>query len=209
MNDKLASEIKKLPLQRGLPSKIILTGQHSYGVEGIQLRSWREGANCYIGGFCSIAKFCTIYLGGMHLTDCATTYPFGFINQDIFPKGSDRHPATKGHVIIHNDVWIGENATLLSGIEVHNGAVIANGSIVTKDVPPYTIVGGNPAKPIKTRFSSEVISALTGRPESQSVVVTGRGGGQALREAMDTVSEVKEIKHAYRAGIRARQGVDY
>jgi cob(I)alamin adenosyltransferase len=56
---------------------------------------------------------------------------------------------------------------------------------------------------------SEVISALTGRPESQSVVVTGRGGGQALREAMDTVSEVKEIKHAYRAGISARQGVDY
>ena len=56
---------------------------------------------------------------------------------------------------------------------------------------------------------SEVINALTGRPESQSVVVTGRGGGQALREAMDTVSEVKEIKHAYRAGIRARQGVDY
>jgi len=55
----------------------------------------------------------------------------------------------------------------------------------------------------------EVIGALTGRPESQSVVVTGRGGGQALREAMDTVSEVKEIKHAYRAGIRARQGVDY
>ena len=56
---------------------------------------------------------------------------------------------------------------------------------------------------------SEVIAALTGRPESQSVVVTGRGGGQALREAMDTVSEVKEVKHAYRAGVRARQGVDY
>ena len=56
---------------------------------------------------------------------------------------------------------------------------------------------------------SEVIGALTGRPESQSVVVTGRAGGQALREAMDTVSEVKEVKHAYRAGISARQGVDY
>ena len=56
---------------------------------------------------------------------------------------------------------------------------------------------------------SEVIAALTGRPESQSVVVTGRGGGQALREAMDTVSEVKEVKHAYRAGVRTRQGVDY
>ena len=55
----------------------------------------------------------------------------------------------------------------------------------------------------------EVICALTGRPESQSLVVTGRGGGQALREVMDTVSEVKEVKHAYRAGIRARQGVDY
>ena len=56
---------------------------------------------------------------------------------------------------------------------------------------------------------AEVIAALTQRPENQSVVVTGRGGGQALREAMDTVSEVKEIKHAYRAGIRARLGVDY
>ncbi|MDA9799426.1 cob(I)yrinic acid a,c-diamide adenosyltransferase, partial [Luminiphilus sp.] len=56
---------------------------------------------------------------------------------------------------------------------------------------------------------AEVIAALTHRPENQSVVVTGRGGGQALREAMDTVSEVKEIKHAYRAGIRARLGVDY
>jgi cob(I)alamin adenosyltransferase len=56
---------------------------------------------------------------------------------------------------------------------------------------------------------SEVINTLTGRPESQSVVVTGRGGGQALRGVMDTVSEVKEIKHAYRAGVRARQGVDY
>ena len=55
----------------------------------------------------------------------------------------------------------------------------------------------------------DVIGALTSRPAGQSVVVTGRGGGQALREAMDTVSEVKEIKHAYRAGIMARQGVDY
>lgn len=55
----------------------------------------------------------------------------------------------------------------------------------------------------------EVVAALTQRPEGQSVVVTGRGGGQALREVMDTVSEVKEIKHAYRAGIRARLGVDY
>jgi len=55
----------------------------------------------------------------------------------------------------------------------------------------------------------EVIAAITGRPESQSVVVTGRGGGQALREAMDTVSEVKEIRHAYRAGVSARRGVDY
>jgi cob(I)alamin adenosyltransferase len=56
---------------------------------------------------------------------------------------------------------------------------------------------------------AEVLSGITERPASQSVVVTGRGGGQALREIMDTVSEVKEIKHAYRAGIRARLGVDY
>ena len=160
MNRQLALKIKQQPLQRGTPSKIILTGKYSYGAEAIRLRSWREGANCYIGSFCSIAKFCTIFLGGMHLTDCATTYPFGHINKDIFPKGSDQHPATKGHVIIHNDVWIGENATLLSGIEIHNGAVITNGAMVTKDVPPYTIVGGNPAKPIRARFPDDVINAL-------------------------------------------------
>ena len=56
---------------------------------------------------------------------------------------------------------------------------------------------------------ADVLSAITSRPEAQSVVVTGRGGGQALREIMDTVSEVKEIKHAYRTGIQARKGVDY
>ena len=194
MNNNLASKIKRLPLQRGLPSKIILTGQYTYGAEEIRLRSWKEGANCYIGSFCSIAKFCTIYLGGMHLTDCATTYPFGHINQDIFPEGSDRHPATKGHVIIHNDVWIGENATLLSGIEIHNGAVIANGSMVTKDVPPYTIVGGNPAKIIKARFSREVISALNSLEWWKYPVANINKAIPLLQRQLTCIEEVKEIE---------------
>ena len=194
MNNNLASKIKSLPLQRGFPSKLILTGKYSYGVQGIQLRSWSEGANCYIGSFCSIAKFCTIYLGGMHLTDCATTYPFGHINQDIFPEGSDRHPATKGHVIIHNDVWIGENATLLSGIEIHNGAVIANGSMVTKDVPPYTIVGGNPAKTIRTRFPREVISALNSLEWWQYPEANINNAIPHLQRQLTCVEEVKKIE---------------
>jgi len=196
VNNKLASKIKKISLQRGRPSKIILTGQYSYGAEGIRLRSWKEGANCYIGSFCSIAKFCTIFLGGIHLTDCATTYPFGHINQDTFPQGSDRHPATKGHVIIHNDVWIGENTTILSGIEIHNGAVIANGSMVTKDVPAYTIVAGNPAKQIKTRFTGEVISALNNLEWWTYPIANINKAIPLLQRPLMCIEEVNKIKEA-------------
>ena len=196
MNNKLASKIKKTPLQRGCPSKIILTGQYSYGAEGIRLRSWKEGANCYIGSFCSIAKFCTIFLGGIHLTDCATTYPFGHINQDKFPHGNDKAPATKGHVIIHNDVWIGENATLLSGIEIHNGAVIANGAMVTKDVPPYTIVGGNPAKPIRTRFPKDVINALNDLEWWNYPVANINRAIPLLQRPLTSIKEVEALEKA-------------
>ena len=79
-----------------------------------------------------------------------------------FPEAKDisGHPATKGNVIIGNDVWIGYKATIMSGVTIGDGAVIGACSVVTKDVKPYEIVAGNPAKVIRKRFSDEIIIQL-------------------------------------------------
>ena len=151
------------PLQRGEPSKIIETGKHSYGIQNITIRSFKEGAHLYIGSFCSIAKNQKVFLGGNHRTDWITTFPFGHILHKEFPNGyinGQGHPSTKGHVFIHNDVWIGDNCTIMSGISIGSGSVIASGSVVVKDVAPYTIVGGNPAKFIKHRFPQHISERL-------------------------------------------------
>jgi serine acetyltransferase len=70
------------------------------------------------------------------------------------------HPSCKGDIIIENDVWIGAKATIMSGVRIGNGAIVAAGSVVSKDVPPYAIVAGNPAKVVKYRFSDEQIKKL-------------------------------------------------
>ena len=151
------------PIQRGEPSKIILTGKHSYGVNNISIKSWKEGAHLFIGSFCSIARDQTVFLGGNHRTDWSTTFPFGHIFQNEFPNGAingHEHPSTKGHVIIENDVWIGEGCSIMSGTIIGSGSVLAARSVVVKDVAPYTIVGGNPAKFIKDRFPQPISRQL-------------------------------------------------
>lgn len=136
-------------------------GKYTYGTHNIKIHSWGEGSNIVIGNFCSIAGNINIYLGGNHRTDWITTYPFGHISKNVFNKFNGvGHPKTNGDVVIGNDVWIAENVTIMSGVKIGDGAVIANNSHVVKDVEPYSIVGGNPAKFIKYRFSQEQISKL-------------------------------------------------
>ena len=137
-------------------------GKYTYGGHNnININYWGEGTWLDIGSFCSIASNLTVLLGGNHRTDWATTYPFGHINTNIFNNFNGvGHPQTKGDVIIENDVWIGSNVTILSGITIGNGSCIANNSVITKDVEPYSIVGGNPAKLIKHRFDQETINSL-------------------------------------------------
>lgn len=151
------------PLKRGEESRIILKGKHTYGIENIKIRSWGEGAHLFIGGFCSIAGNQTVFLGGNHRTDWTSTFPFGHIFNEEFPAGEingKEHPATKGHVLIENDVWIGAGCTIMSGVRIGSGSVVAAKSVVIKDVDPYTIVGGNPAKQIKQRFPKHIIKHL-------------------------------------------------
>jgi acetyltransferase-like isoleucine patch superfamily enzyme len=134
-------------------------GKYTYGNPIIHFNN--PCAKLIIGNFCSIASNVNIYLGGNHRTDWVTTYPFGHIHNNIFNKFDGKgHPASKGSVIIGNDVWIGANVTIMSGITIGDGAVIANNSHVVKNVDPYSLVGGNPAKLIKYRFTKEQIDKL-------------------------------------------------
>ncbi|MBN8696776.1 MAG: CatB-related O-acetyltransferase [Bacteroidetes bacterium] len=134
-------------------------GEYTYGKPIVLYQE--SGASLIIGKFCSFAENTTIFLGGNHRTDWVSTYPF----REIFTQESSLntisgHPSTNGDVIIKNDVWIGRNATILSGVKIENGAVIGAGSLVTKDIGPYEIWGGNPAKLIRKRFDEETIKAL-------------------------------------------------
>lgn len=131
--------------------------KYSYGNPIIHYKQ----ADLKIGKFCSIADNVNIYLGGNHHTNYVSTYPFGLIHQKAFPNfNKDMCAKTKGNVIIGNDVWIADNTTIMSGITIGDGAVIANNSHIVKDVEPYSIVGGNPAKLIKYRFTKEQINKL-------------------------------------------------
>lgn len=134
-------------------------GCYTYGAEKIELRFSDMGYKVYIGKFCSIAH-CKIFLGGNHNTRMITTYPFGLIHQGIFPHHGLNGNISNGNVYIGNDVWIGENATIMSGIKIGDGAVIAANSHVIKNVDPYSIVGGNPATLIRYRFSQQEIQKL-------------------------------------------------
>ncbi|MGP0587911.1 CatB-related O-acetyltransferase [Paenibacillus timonensis] len=131
-------------------------GDWTYGTP--KILEWGEGSSLKIGKFCSIAKEVTILLGGEHRTDWVTTYPF---NKILAEAGSfEGHPKSKGDVIIGNDVWIGRDALILSGVSIGDGAVIAAGSVITKDIDPYTIVGGNPQRIIKRRFKPHQVDEL-------------------------------------------------
>lgn len=116
-----------------------------------------------IGKFCSIAcgaKF--LFNSANHTLSSLTTYPFPLFFQEWGFEKKDVTNAwdNKGDIIIGNDVWIGYEAVILAGVTIGDGAIIGTRAVVTKNVPPYTIVGGVPAKPIKKRFSEETISAL-------------------------------------------------
>lgn len=129
-------------------------GRYSYGFINVTDHSTSKSI-LEIGDFCSIAPDVKFILSGEHKTDMLSTFPFkakfGLETTEAVDKGS---------IIIKNDVWIGANSLILSGVTVNQGAVIAAGSVVTKDIPAYAIAGGNPAKVIKYRHPHEVIQRL-------------------------------------------------
>lgn len=109
-----------------------------------------------IGSFCSIARN-TSFQEFDHHTDRPSTY---YMNKNIFGKERKEDITSKGSIIVGNDVWIGAHSVVLSGVKIGDGAIIAANSVVNKDVPPFGIVGGVPAKLIKYRFSEKIIDDL-------------------------------------------------
>lgn len=131
----------------------IKVGRRTYG-DLMVLDFGHEDERLTIGSFVSIAENVRFILGGNHPHEGFSTYPF------TFSYHGKLEAQTKGPISIGDDVWIGYDVLILSGITVGQGAVIAAGSVVTKNVPPYSVVGGNPAKVIKYRFEPEVVEKL-------------------------------------------------
>lgn len=119
------------------------------------------GDKLIIGKFCMIASGASFIMNGAnHLTKAISSYPFAIFGNGWEHAMDGKSYPTKGDTIIGNDVWIGHNATIMAGVTIGDGAIIAANSTVVKDVEPYSIVGGNPAKEIKKRFSEDEIARL-------------------------------------------------
>jgi acetyltransferase-like isoleucine patch superfamily enzyme len=134
-------------------------GEFTYGKP--KVRFPESGRKLTIGRYCSIADKVEILLGGNHRTDWGTTYPFSAFRElwSSAPPSEEYH-TSRGDVTIGHDVWLGSGAIIMSGVTVGHGAVVAAHAIVTKDVPPYAIVGGNPARVIRYRFDEDTVAAL-------------------------------------------------
>lgn len=132
----------------------VQVGRKSYGAISVIDFSPAD-TKLIIGNYCSIAGGTTFLLGGEHNLDTISTYPF-----KVRLFGEEREAGSKGNIVIKDDVWIGQNAIICSGVTVGQGAIVAAGAVVTKDVEPYAIVGGNPAKFIKYRLDESLRKKL-------------------------------------------------
>ena len=142
-----------------IPNPRYEIGAYTYGTPAVY--DWEQGSTLKIGKYTSIADEVTILLGGNHRPDWVSTYPFPSL-REVWPSAADveGHPATKGDVVIGNDVWIATRAIILSGVTIGDGAVVAAGAVVVKDVEPYAIVAGNPAMLVKRRFNEAEVELL-------------------------------------------------
>lgn len=133
-------------LQRQYPQYHFGVG--TYG--DLQVHDWNEGTTLRVGAYCSIAKGVQVFLGGHHRIDWLSCFPFpAFVDEaaDI-----PSHGGSHGDVTIGSDVWLCTDALILSGVTIGHGAVVAAGAVVTRDVQPYSIVAGNPARHLRWRF---------------------------------------------------------
>lgn len=139
-------------------------GRLTYIGDGTEVLFWEhmdESENVVrIGHYSSLAKSIHFYVDGNHRMDHASTFPFYELGHNADPR--NKNGWGRGAPSVGHDVWIGNHAAIMSGVHIGDGAVVAAYSVVTKDVPPYAIVGGNPARVLKYRFSEDMIERFLG-----------------------------------------------
>lgn len=140
-------------LERLCPAELIHVGNHSYGFLDVHCSN-REN-QLLIGNFVSVGYRSVFLLSSEHDIQRVSTFPY-----KVEVCGVDYEGESRGDIVVGDDVWIGFGATILSGVHIGQGAVIGAGAVVTKDVPPYCVVGGNPARTIRYRFDDSVIAFL-------------------------------------------------
>ena len=135
----------------------VTVGRHTYGTPMIPAFAGSE-VTVEIGSFCSVAANVVLLMGGGHSPDWVSTWPI----REVFglPDQYEQHPVYRGPTIIGNDVWLGRDSLIFDGITIGHGAIIGARAVVTKDVRPYAVVGGVPAKEIRRRFTDEQVDAL-------------------------------------------------
>lgn len=148
-------------LKKEIESNLVEVGRWSYGKPNILRWDWKS--KLIIGNFCSLGPDIDFYIGGNHRLDWISTSPLPAPQFDsVFKKAKNIKNFNKsnGDIIIGHDVWIGGRTTILSGVKIGTGAVIAAGSVVVNDVGPYSVSGGNPNKEIGKRFNEDIIKKL-------------------------------------------------
>jgi acetyltransferase-like isoleucine patch superfamily enzyme len=148
-------------LKKEIKANLAEIGKWSYGNPTVYRWDWKS--KIIIGNFCSLGPDINFYVGADHRSDWVSTSPLPASQfSETFKKANliKNFSTSKGDIVIGHDVWIGGRSTILSGVKIGTGAIIAAGSIVVNDVMPYTISGGNPNREIKKRFEEEIIKKL-------------------------------------------------
>lgn len=175
---------------RTFPINNVSVGKATYGMLQIQSLFEQEGERLEIGNYVSIAPGVQFLLGVNHQINTFTTFPL----YSRFVKRSPIDAVNKGPLVIEDEVWIGTDAILFSGVKVGKGAIISAGAIVTKDVPAYAIVGGTPAKLIKYRFSEDIINELMTIYLKDMPIDWIKENIDTLYQEIKSVEDVKRIK---------------
>lgn len=150
---RLSNRNNGTSMQNPFDREKVKVGRYTYGKLNVSFFG-APNEGLFVGDFCSIAGGVKFICGGEHRMDSLTSFPFGRV---VFGQVEG---ICKGPIVVEDDVWIGTNAVILSGVTLGRGSVVAAGAVVGKDVPPYAIVGGVPAKVIRYRFSEGLVEKL-------------------------------------------------
>lgn len=172
------------------PKGVVEVGHASYGLLNVQSLYASPDEKLSIGNYVSIASDSLFLLGTNHQTDTITTYP-------LHSKLIGRTPLdalSRGPIIVEDEAWIGSNAIVMSGVRIGKGAIVAAGAIVTKDIPPYAIVGGNPAKIIRYKFSEDIVEELMSLKLIDVPVDWFKSNISLMYTKIESVDDIRKIK---------------